>query len=164
MPHGTMQSANYHLAQLNVGELLHPQDSPEVAEFVGALDAINLLAETSPGFVWRLKDENGSAMSYSIFDEQTLPNMSVWQDKDSLFNYVYNSGHTHYLGKRKMWFKIPAEAHMVLWWVPAGHTPTLEEARERLTHLRKHGPTPHAFTFKKSFSAEEAAKLLSVEL
>ena len=158
MPHDTrhqpesgQKQQKYHLAQLNVGIMRAPQDSPEMAEFMNALDAINLLAESSPGFVWRLKDETGNATSISVFDDDTLVNMSVWEDRESLFKYVYNSGHTHYIGRRKEWFEMPTEAHMVLWWVPKGHIPTPEEAKERLLHLREHGPTEHAFTFKKYF-------------
>ncbi len=35
--------------------------------------------------------------------------------------------------------------HLVLWWVPAGHHPTLEEALARLDHLNQHGNSDHAF-------------------
>lgn len=148
---------DFHLAQLNVGRIKYPQDSAEMADFVGALDAINLLAEQSDGFVWRLKDDSGNAMSFNIFDENTLPNMSVWRDRDSLFKYVYKTGHAHYLGRRKEWFHMPTEGHMVLWWVPAGHRPTLEDAAERLNYLRDHGPTPMAFTFKRAFAPDGEA-------
>lgn len=145
---------DFELAQLNVGRLLYPKDSPEMAEFIGALDEINALAEASDGFVWRLKDDDGNSMSFNIFDEQTLPNMSVWRDRESLFTYVYKTGHTHYLARRKEWFHMPTEGHMVLWWVPRGHRPTIEEAAERLEYLREYGPTPMAFTFKRAFGAD----------
>lgn len=154
MPHSTIGgegSGKYHLAQLNIGTMVAPQNSEEMAEFMNALDAINLLAESTPGFVWRLKDESGNATGISVFDDDTLVNMSVWEDRDSLYGYVYKSGHTHYIGRRKEWFKMPLAPHMVLWWVPAGHEPTPEEAKERLMHLRENGPTAHAFTFKQFF-------------
>ena len=154
MPQTGTTNAEFHLAQLNVGKILYAKDSPEMADFIGALDRVNALAEASPGFIWRLKDEGGSAMSFSIFDEMTLPNMSVWRDRESLFDYVYKTGHTHYLARRREWFHMPSEGHMVLWWVPAGHSPSLEEAAERLTYLRYHGPTPMAFTFKRAFDAD----------
>lgn len=144
-------AADYHLAQLNVGKILYPQDSEEMAGFIGALDEINALAEASPGFIWRHQDETGSAMSYTMFDDGTLTNLSLWQDRESLFDYVYKSAHTHYLARRKEWFEMPAEMHMALWWVPKEHIPTLEEAEERLLYLREHGPTPMAFTFKRAF-------------
>ena len=52
-----VQPAGTHLAQLNVGHIRYATDDPRMAEFMGALDAVNALAERSPGFVWRLKDE-----------------------------------------------------------------------------------------------------------
>jgi quinol monooxygenase YgiN len=151
MPHGPHPETNFHLAQLNIATIKYPKDSPEMADFIGALDEINALAESSEGFVWRMKDESGNAMSYTLFDDETLPNMSVWRDRKSLFDYVYTSAHTHYLARRKEWFKMPKEGTMVLWWVPAGHEPSLEEAAKRLLYLREHGPTAQAFTFKKAF-------------
>ena len=151
MPHGNHPGSEFHLAQLNVGIIKYPKDSPEMAEFVNALDEINALAEGSDGFVWRLKDDAGNAMSYSLFDDETLPNMSVWRDRESLFNYVYKSAHTPFLARRKEWFQMPKQGTMVLWWVPVGHEPTLEEAAKRLEYLREHGPTLQAFTFKRAF-------------
>jgi len=161
MPHDVMPkpaTARFHLAQLNVATMRAPQDSPEMAEFTNALDAINQLAEASPGFVWRMQDETGSAADIRLFDDETLVNMSVWEDRDSLFKYVYKSGHTHYLGRRKEWFEMPSAPHVVLWWVPAGHMPELEEAKERLLYLREHGPTQHAFAFKKHFEPPVSAQ------
>lgn len=151
MPHGNHPGSEFHLAQLNIATIKYPKDSPEMVEFIDALDEINALAEASDGFVWRMKDESGNAMSFTLFDEDTLPNMSVWQDRESLFNYVYKSAHTHYLARRKEWFQMPKEGTMVLWWVPAGHQPTLEEAAKRLMYLREHGPSLQAFTFKRAF-------------
>ena len=50
------------LAQVNVGRLRAPTESPEIAEFVAALDRINALADRSPGFRWRLSaDTSGPA-------------------------------------------------------------------------------------------------------
>jgi len=151
MPHGNNPGSEFHLAQLNVAKIKYPKDSPEMAEFVEALDEINALAEASDGFVWRMKDDSGNAMSYTLFDDETLPNVSVWCARESLFDYVYKSAHTHYLARRKEWFLMPTEGTMVLWWVPKGHQPTLEEAAKRLEYLREHGPTLQAFTFKQAF-------------
>ncbi|NVJ96515.1 MAG: DUF3291 domain-containing protein [Alphaproteobacteria bacterium] len=160
---GAATSGEYHLAQLNVGRIKYAKDSPEMADFIGALDYINGLAEESDGFVWRLKDDNGNAMGYSLFDEETLPNLSVWQDAESLFHFVYKTAHTDYLARRKEWFHMPTEGHMVLWWVPAGHQPTLDEAGERLAYLREHGPTPMAFTFKRAFGPDGEAFTVSAK-
>ena len=141
----------HHLAQLNIGELIAPSDSPVVADFFNNLDRINALAEDSPGFVWRLQSESGNATSYRILNENTLVNMSVWKDIDALKAYVYTSDHVAFIRRRKEWFHHLKEMYMVLWWVSEGHIPTLEEAQERLLYIRQHGPTPYAFTFQKSF-------------
>ena len=150
-------NVQYHLAQVNIGKILAPMDSPIMAEFKNNLDRINALAEASEGFVWRLKEENNNATSIKVFeDDFMLINMSVWKDFDSLYKYVYESAHMEYLKNRKAWFERLTEKYMALWWIPAGHIPTPAEAIERLDHIRKQGETAFAFGFKKRFTAEEA--------
>lgn len=139
-----------HLAQLNVGRLVGNPDGPEVAEFMTAIPAMNLLAESSPGFVWRLADDDGPGATGIRFpghedDQRYIVNLSVWEDFDSLRHYVARSGHGMYLRRRREWFEKPPEPTTVLWWVPDGHMPSLDEAAERLSHLRTHGPTDAAF-------------------
>jgi hypothetical protein len=147
----------YHLAQLNIGKILGPIDGPVMAEFVANLDPINSLAEKSPGFVWRLKEDSNNATSIKVFDDDfIIVNMSVWENVDALFQFVYQSQHTEYVKRRKEWFEKMPEMYMALWYVPAGHAPTVQEAVERLNYLRKHGETPFAFSFKKRFTVEEA--------
>lgn len=146
----------FHLAQLNIARLLHPLDDPRIAEFINGLDAINALAEQSPGYVWRLKTESGNATDIDhpwSADPFLLVNMSVWQTPEDLKNFVYRSGHLDYYLKRSQWFEKPSEPHYVLWWVSNGHIPTVREAKERLDHYREHGATPHAFWFGKLFPA-----------
>jgi hypothetical protein len=148
----------FHLAQINIGKMLAPIDSPVMAEFVANLDRINALAENSEGFVWRLKDDSNSATSIKVYnDDLIIVNMSVWEHLDYLFQYVYQSAHVEIFKRRKEWFEKMSEMHMVLWYVPAGHKPSVNEAVEKLNFLRKNGETPLAFTFKKRFTAEEAA-------
>ena len=139
----------YELAELNIGRMLAPLDSPRLADFVNALDEINALAEAAPGFVWRLKDEaTDDATSIRIFDDEwILVNMSVWQSPETLRAFVYDDAHRAILRRRREWFERLDEAVTVLWWVPTGHRPTVAEARDRLEHLRKHGTTEYAFTF-----------------
>jgi hypothetical protein len=144
----------YHLAQLNIGRLVAPTDDPRVAEFMDNLAKINALADNSPGFVWRLvsEDEAAGATTIRPFDDpDMLVNMSVWETVEALFQYVYYTEHTEFFRRRALWFERMSTPHMVLWWVPAGHIPTVEEAKERLEHLTAHGPTAHAFTFKQRF-------------
>src|SRR5690606_7968297 len=110
------------------------------------------LAEASPGYVWRLQDEAGDATAIRPFGEEVLVNLSVWVDVQSLSDYVYKSAHTEMLKRRREWFAKVEQAHMVLWWVPAGHRPGVEEAAERLAHLREHGASAHAFSFRQAFA------------
>lgn len=143
----------WHIAQLNVGRAVAPPGSPELADFMAALDRINALAESSPGFVWRLQSASGNATDILVSeDPRSLINMSVWSSVESLSAFVYRSGHTAVLQRRAEWFEKPKEAHQVLWWVPAGHTPGIQEALERLAHLRREGPTERAFTFSRRYS------------
>ncbi|MCU1238251.1 MAG: hypothetical protein JWP63_6218, partial [Candidatus Solibacter sp.] len=51
----------FHLAQVNIGRMLHPIDDPRMADFVAQLDPINALADAAPGFVWRLQSTSGNA-------------------------------------------------------------------------------------------------------
>ena len=141
----------HHLAQLNIARLSAPLDSPPLADFVANLDRINALAEGSPGFVWRLKDEAGDATAIRPLGDDTLINVSVWQDLASLQAFVYRSAHVEIMKRRKEWFEALTEAFVVLWWVPVGHQPTAQEAVDRLALLRRDGPTPQAFGFKSAF-------------
>ncbi|WFC62616.1 DUF3291 domain-containing protein [Pseudomonas sp. REST10] len=143
----------HHLAQLNIAAMKAPLESAEMADFVANLERINTLAEAAPGFVWRLQDEAGDATAIRPFGDEVLVNMSVWQDVQSLSNYVYKSAHTEMLKRRREWFGRIEQAHQVLWWVPSGHRPDVAEAAERLAHLREHGATAHAFTFRHAFAA-----------
>lgn len=148
----------YQLAQLNIAELKAPLDSPELADFVANLDRINALAESSEGYVWRLKTDDGDATAIRDFGESTLVNMSVWKDVDALNTYVYRSGHVDIMRRRREWFERMANIHMVLWWVPEGHLPTVEEAAEKLALLRLQGPSPAAFTFRQAYPPPGAAR------
>ncbi len=147
--------SQYELAQLNIAELKFPLDSPQLSDFVNNLDRINGLAENSPGFVWRLQTEDGDATSIDYFGDNAIVNMSLWDGIEHLHQYVYHSAHVDVMRRKKEWFQKMVEAHMVLWWIPKGHRPTLQEADEKLQCLRIHGPSCNAFTFKKSFSAPD---------
>ena len=142
-----------HLAQLNIAEAIASMESPEMADFVANIERINSLAESSPGYIWRLTDD-GSDNSYSmqLFESEfIITNMSVWEDRESLFSFVYNSDHVEIFRRRKEWFHKMPRMHMVMWYVNEGHIPTIEEAKERLNYLHKHGESEYAFTFKSKF-------------
>jgi hypothetical protein len=146
--------AGYRLAQLNISRIRVPLDSPQLSEFVAALEPINALADKSPGFVWRLQTEEGNATSIRAFDDDMmLVNVSVWESLDALSAFVYQSDHRAVMLQRRQWFERPADASVVLWWVPADHIPSVDEAKQRLELLRQHGPGPEAFTFATAFPA-----------
>ncbi len=144
----------HHLAQFNIARAIAPLDDPVLADFMARLDEINALAEESPGFVWRLESDSGNATDIRAYDDpRMLINMSVWDSLNSLFDYVYMSGHSKVMARRREWFERFDGPYVVLWWVPAGHRPTLQEAQDRLAHLERHGPSAQAFTFKQRFPA-----------
>jgi len=143
---------DWHIAQMNIATALYPLEDPRIAEFVAALEGVNALAERSPGFVWRLKSDQGNATDIKVTDDpNTIVNMTVWESVEALFDFVYKSAHRLVMARRREWFDRPVRAYQVLWWMPAGSVPTVEEGLARLTHLDVHGPTAHAFTFKQKF-------------
>jgi hypothetical protein len=145
-----------HLAQLNIAKAKYSLDAPEIKEFVDNLEPVNNLAESSEGFIWRLKDEQGDATNIQAFsDPDVIVNMSVWASPDALKNFMFRTHHRNFLRRKKEWFHNIAEDSYVLWWVPKGHVPTIEEAVEKLDFLRRNGDTPYAFTFKSNFTASE---------
>ena len=148
--------SQYELAQLNIAVMKEPLDSPRMADFVANLERINALAESSPGFVWRLQTEEGDATALRPLVEQTLVNMSVWKDVASLNHYVYKTAHVEIMSRRKEWFDRMHEASIVLWWVPQGHRPSVVQATERLQLLRAQGPSADAFTFRHAFPPPDA--------
>jgi Domain of unknown function (DUF3291) len=150
----------YQLAQLNIGRLTAPLTDPATADFVANLDPINALAERSPGFVWRFQTEEGNATAVRPYDDDRIAiNFSVWEDVESLRNFVYRGDHATIMKRRREWFDKLDELYMVLWWVPTGHRPTVQEAVARLEHLKQHGPSPEAFTFRELYPAPDASSV-----
>ena len=121
-----------------------PADSPVMADFFTSIDRINALAEAAPGFVWRLKGDP----PVNPFGDNALVNLSVWRDVESLSDFVHRSPHMEVMRRRREWFVREPLATMVLWWVPAGHEPTVLEAAAKLDKLRREGPGADAFTFR----------------
>lgn len=147
--------AGYHLAQLNVGLVRAPADSPELADFMAGIGPVNAIADAEPGLVWRLQDGDGpGATALRPRGPDLMVNMSVWEGLEALRDFVYRNGpHLDFMRRRRKWFHRMAEEHLVLWWVPAGHIPDLDEALSRLDLLRSDGPSPLAFTFQDPYDA-----------
>ena len=138
-----------HLAQVNIARMNTPLEDPAMAGFVARLDEINALADRSPGFVWRLQTPAGNATYLRPYDDdRILFNLSVWETVEDLRRYVYESAHVELLRQRHQWFARFEGVYAALWWVPAGHRPSIDEAKQRLASIAEKGPTPFAFTFK----------------
>ena len=145
-----------HIAQINIASMLAPIDDPLLAGFVAQLDTINALADHSPGFVWRLQSDSGNATHIAAYEDALiLINMSVWESIAALRAYAYRSEHVEVFRQRRQWFRKPEGPHLALWWVPAGHIPTVEEGQSKLEILAQNGPTTEAFTFKSRFAAPD---------
>jgi len=140
------------LAQVNIARMNTPLEDPAMAGFVARLDEINALADRSPGFVWRLQTPAGNATYLRPYDDdRILFNMSVWETVEDLRRYVYQTAHVELLRQRQEWFARFDGVYAALWWVPAGHHPSVDEAKQRLASVAEKGPTPFAFTFKQVF-------------
>jgi hypothetical protein len=148
---------SFHLAQINIGRMLHPLDDPRMAEFVAQLDPVNRLADASPGFVWRLQSISGNATGVPYSDDPfPLVNMSVWKSLEALRDYTYGSRHVGVFRDRARWFAKMERPQYCLWWLPAGHIPTVAEGRERLEHYQAHGASPYSFWFSQCFPAGQS--------
>jgi len=148
--------SRFHIAQVNIARMRAPLDSETMAGFVSRLDEINALADGAPGFVWRLQTDEGNATYLRPYDdERILFNLSVWESVEALKDYVYKTAHAELLRQRRDWFEQFEGAFVALWWVPAGHVPSVDEAKKRLAHLDAHGPSQFAFTFRSVQPADE---------
>jgi hypothetical protein len=155
----------YHLAQVNIARMLALLTDPVMSGFVAELDAINALADNSPGFLWRLQTPEGNATDIQPYeDDLILVNLSLWSSLADLSTFVYKRRHRQVLQQRQQWFQHFNGPYVALWWVPSGHIPTVEEAKERLAYLSAHGETPYAFSFKKPFPVLEAMSDLPAQV
>ncbi len=150
--------SEYHLAQCNIATMRGDADDPVMAGFFARLDELNAIADAAPGFVWRLQTDDGDATAIRAFDNpRILFNLSLWESVEALEEYVYRSDHLSAVQRRTAWFERPSRAPLVLWWVPAGHVPDVEEAKGRLETLWQHGPGGSAFNFRQRFGPDGTA-------
>ena len=151
-----------HIAQLNIARARAALDGPLLKEFMDNLDPINAIADSSPGFIWRLEDESSVITGINLFDDpQLIINMSVWESVDVLREFMFKTHHVNFLKRRHEWFEKMPVASYVLWWIAEGHIPTLEEAKERLLMLREEGESPLAFSLKRAYQQQDDAETLN---
>jgi hypothetical protein len=147
---------DHQLAQVNIGRLKEPIDSPLLADFVAKLDEINRLADGAPGFVWRLQSDQGNATNIQAYDDPLIAvNLSVWESPERLRDFVYRSDHVEVMRQRRKWFET-MNVYLAMWWIPAGHIPTVAEAKARLAYLQEQGESAHAFTMRRIFPSPSA--------
>lgn len=146
-----MVAAEFQLAQLNIARMRTQRDDPAMQAFNDNLDRINALADAAPGFVWRMAGDGSDEPGGRPFGPEILANLSVWRDVASLKDYAFRGAHADIMKRRHEWFQRIEEAVVVLWWIPAGHLPSLHEARARLEYLRVNGPSSQAFNFRQTF-------------
>ena len=140
------QPAGTHLAQINVARGFAAIDAPQMRAFAERIDAVNAIAERSEGFVWRMTGETGQATDIRYTsDPKDLLNVSVWQTPQHLAHFVFNTGHRKVYQRKDEWFEEPKAPSFAMWWIPIGHIPSVEEALERLQHLKDQGPSENAF-------------------
>lgn len=139
----------HHLAELNIGRLLAPTDDPRVADFMANLDRINGLGKRMPGFVWMMEGsgEPGTGNTDNAIggDPQFVANLTLWEDVESLERFVWGTLHKQFYDRRAEWFELMGDQHFVMWWVPAGQRPTLQQGLARLDLLRRNGDSDDAF-------------------
>lgn len=144
-----MTPDGYHLAELNIGRLVADTDDPRVADFMGALDRINGMGKRMPGFVWMMEGSGepgtGNTDAKIDGDPRFVANLTVWEDVESLEHFVFNTVHKQFYDRRAEWFEFMTDHHFVMWWVPEGHEPTLDEALERLDAKKRDGDSDAAF-------------------
>lgn len=147
-----VQYQGFYLAQINIALMKAPLHDPIMAEFAVALNEVNAIADQSPGFVWRLQTASGNATDIRAYpDPRMLVNVSVWQSVEELRVYVYKSLHGEFFVRRRQWFEKYQGEHFAMWWIPAGHLPTVEEGKAKLEYLTLHGDSPAAFTFAQPY-------------
>ena len=149
-----MRKTTRHLAEFNIGTLKYDWEDPRVADFLNNLDRIYALAARSPGYVWHL---DGDAMEAEQLDAdgvlggnpRTASTLSVWENPEALEHFTFNTLHKQFYDRKTEWYDDAEQGwgghRLVMWWVPEGHHPDINEAAARLDHLVRNGDTDHAF-------------------
>lgn len=150
---------SWHLAQVNIARTKAPFSAPAMAGLTSRIAEMNALAESNPGFVWRFTTGSEADNRLELFSDYFVPfererfffNMSVWKSVEDLRHYAFKTAHLELFRDRHAWMDSSPRAHAAMWWLPAGKTPTVADAKDRLLSVDQHGPTDFAFTFAKPF-------------
>lgn len=142
-----------HLAEFNFGTLAYPFGDPRIAGFEDAIDQVNDIGARSPGFVWRMSDDDMDAEQidpHGVLSDRpnTASTLTVWEDPASLYHFVTRTLHARIMKGAPDWFVPGDSGHLVCWWVPEGSRPTVAEGMQRWRDLQQHGDTEMTFGAK----------------
>jgi heme-degrading monooxygenase HmoA len=146
--HPMFYQPKHHLAQVNIARARYALDDARMEGFVSRLKEINTLAESSPGFVWRYKEDVDAG-------DSVVFNLSVWESVDALREFSYGSAHKELFRSRHQWFERMEMPSLAMWWIKAGVLPTPDNAKARLNYIRDFGETDFAFTFRNLFPSPD---------
>lgn len=91
-----------------------------------------------------------------LFPDDWYVNLSLWKDVNSFKNFVYAGMHERFLKKKQNWFlewnDVENGPKQAMWWTKQQDgMPSLEQAVEKLSCLRKNGPSVEAFDINSPF-------------
>lgn len=134
------------IAQLNISVWNVDPRSDAASPFIDNIGRVNALAERSEGFIWRLLDEGRDEKGRTVLGgPETILTLSVWQSAQYLEAFAFNTVHRKIYERKAEWFAKLQSHHLVMWTIEDRYLPTLDEAKQRLDHLDKHGNTDFAF-------------------
>ncbi|SFI08121.1 DUF3291 domain-containing protein [Albimonas pacifica] len=143
------------IAQFNIARMRWPRADRRMAGFVDNIDRLNLLAERSPGFLWR---EVGEPELFPG-DPRMTWTLTAWESADALADYTFRTVHARFHARRREWFEELGEAFLALWPIEPERWPSPQEALERLERLRREGPSEHAFGWESLPDVRRARKV-----
>jgi hypothetical protein len=133
------------IGQFNIARALYPLDDPRMAGFKDNIQRINAIAERTPGFVWRLLDEEGPDAPKFPGDPRMTFTLSVWADPASLARFTWHTLHKRFRMRTAEWFEPMDSRYLVMWPIAEGHRPDGDEALARLAELDRTGPSDRVF-------------------
>jgi len=147
------------VAEFNMGRLRYDWTDKRVQGFVEGLERVNRLAAKSPGYIWRMPDDEMEAAQLGppLSDHRVASTMSVWRSAEELLIFVRDSLHGSFLRRGAEWFEAHDGPRYVVWPVAADHRPSVEEGLAKLRELAESGPSKDCFNFKWFETQRESA-------
>lgn len=139
-----------HLAEFNFGTLAYPWGDPRIAGFEDAVDQVNAIGARSPGFLWRMPDDDMDAAQNDpegpLCDRpNTASTLSTWESPRTLYHFVTKTLHARIMSGAPDWFVPGDSGHLVCWWVLVGHRPDVSEGMTKWQVLQDQGECENVF-------------------